>query len=108
MDLAINLIYTILWTVEGVTMPRHCYELVYPVEKNIWRFIIDGFIILFTVWEIKKQVEGRNSKIACCQELMLLPILYACFSSCPLRITLLTTKNESNLFQRQSKPDVNS
>ncbi|XP_028398325.1 transient receptor potential cation channel subfamily A member 1-like [Dendronephthya gigantea] len=63
MDLALNLIYTILWTIEGVTMPKYCYELVYPVDDNIWRFIIDGFIILFTFWEIKKQIkETRNAR----------------------------------------------
>ena len=61
MDLALNLVYTILWTVESVTMPKHGYELFLPLKENIWRLIISGIIILFTLMEIKKQVTSKNN-----------------------------------------------
>ena len=61
MDLALNLVYTILWTVESVTMPKYGYELFLPLKENIWRLIISGIIILFTLMEIKKQVTSKNN-----------------------------------------------
>ena len=56
LDVVLNLIYTILWTVEGVTLPKYGHELYLPVRKNIARIIISGLIILFTLAEIKRQV----------------------------------------------------
>ena len=61
MDLALNLTYTILWTVESVTMPRRGYQLYLPPKENISRLIISGIIILFTLMEIKKQVTSKKN-----------------------------------------------
>ena len=66
MDLVLNLMYTILWTVEGVTMPRHGYELYHPPEENIWRLIISGILILCTLMEIKKQVTSKKNALRLC------------------------------------------
>ncbi|XP_028398324.1 uncharacterized protein LOC114521948 [Dendronephthya gigantea] len=57
LDLGLNLIYTILWTVEGVTMPRNGHELYLPVRKNAWRYAVDSLILLFTLMEIKRQIK---------------------------------------------------
>ena len=59
LDLGLNLIYTILWTVEGVTMPKNGHELYLPVRKNAWRYAVDSLILLFTLIEIKRQVERK-------------------------------------------------
>ena len=56
LDLVINLIYTILWTLVGVTFPQNGKELYLPLKKNIWRITIHGLIVLFTLFEIKKQI----------------------------------------------------
>ena len=56
LDLVLNLIYTILWTVESVTIPKNGDELYTPLRENIWRLAMNGFIILFTLMEIKRQV----------------------------------------------------
>ena len=67
LDLVLNLIYTILWTIEGVTMPKSGHELYLPVRDNIWRIAIDSFIILFTLMEIKQQIKRTcYSKVSLC------------------------------------------
>ena len=61
MDMAFNLMYTILWTIEAVTMPRHGFELYLPgTQEKIWRLTLNSFIVLFTLMEIKKQVASKK------------------------------------------------
>ena len=71
LDLFLNLIYTILLTVEGVTMPKHGHELYLPVGENIWRFTIGGLLILFTLTETKRQIIGELQVV--------LFLLYRCY-----------------------------
>jgi hypothetical protein len=61
MDMALNLIYTMLWTIIAVTTPRYGHDLYLPLEDNIWRFIIAGMIVLFTLMEIKRQVTSKKN-----------------------------------------------
>ena len=56
LDLVFNLIYTILWSIVGVTLPRHGKELYLPLKKNILTITIHGLIVLFTLFEIKRQI----------------------------------------------------
>ena len=55
LDLVINLLYTILWTVLAVTLPNYGRDLYLPLGKNSWRLVIDIMIIFFTILEIRKQ-----------------------------------------------------
>ena len=61
LDLVLNLIYTILWTVECVSVPNDGHELYTPLKENIWRVAINAFVILFTLMEIKRQVVREYS-----------------------------------------------
>jgi hypothetical protein len=62
LDLVVNLVYTILWTVLAVTLPRHGRDLYIPLTTNIWRLFIVGILVLLTLVEIKKQI---FSKLGC-------------------------------------------
>ena len=57
--MAFNLFYTILWTVEAVTTPRHGSQLYEPLKENIDRLIINVFIVLITLMEITKKVTSK-------------------------------------------------
>ena len=59
LDLVLNLIYTILWTVESVTLPKQGHELYVPVRENIPRIVIHSLIVVFTLIEIKRQVTRK-------------------------------------------------
>ena len=59
LDLVVNLVYTILWTVFAVTLSRHGRDLYFPITSNIWRVIIDIFLILLTLVEIRKQILSK-------------------------------------------------
>ncbi len=67
MDMVLNLIYTIIWTVEAVTIPRYGNEFYQNATKHVWRLIIGGFIILFTLMEIKKQVTSKRMFVSLCR-----------------------------------------
>ncbi|XP_028405944.1 uncharacterized protein LOC114528490 [Dendronephthya gigantea] len=56
LDLVLNLLYTILWTILAVTLPRHGKDLYVPLVSNIWRIVIVGILILLTLNEIRKQI----------------------------------------------------
>ena len=59
LDLIINLVYTVLWTVIAVTLPSYGRELYLPLAENSWRLIIGIFLILFTIVEIRKQIVSK-------------------------------------------------
>ena len=58
-DIVLNLIYTTLWTVLAVTLPKHGRDLYIPLGANSWRLIIGIFLILLTVVEIRKQILSK-------------------------------------------------
>ena len=58
-DLMINLIYTVLWTVLAVTLPKYGKDLYVPIVPNSWRLIIGIFLILLTLVEIRKQAVSK-------------------------------------------------
>jgi hypothetical protein len=59
LDLVINVVYTILWTVLAVTLPKYGRDLYLPHGETAWRLIIGILLILFTVLEIRKQVMSK-------------------------------------------------
>ena len=59
LDIALNLTYTILWTVLAVTLPKHGRDLYIPIIPNSWRLIIGIFLILLTMVEIRKQILSK-------------------------------------------------
>lgn len=59
MDMVLNLGYTILWTVEAVTIPKHGSDVYHHPKNHAWRFIIIALIILFTLMEIIKLVLSK-------------------------------------------------
>ena len=61
MDLVLNLVYTILWTVLAVTLPMYGRDLYLPIEKKSWRLVIGILLVVFTVWEIRKQIIGKHA-----------------------------------------------
>ena len=61
LDLVINLIYTILWTVLGVTLPKEGQHLYTPLKDNVWRLILVAIIILLTLVETRKQILSKCS-----------------------------------------------
>ena len=63
MDMAFNLMYTVLWTIAAVTLPKYGRELYLPLEDKVWRLTLNGFIVLFTLMEIKKQVASKKNGI---------------------------------------------
>ena len=53
--LIINLLYTIIWTVIVVTLPRNHSDAFYtPLKKNAWRIVIDTVGCLMTLVFIVK------------------------------------------------------
>ncbi|XP_028408521.1 uncharacterized protein LOC114531074 [Dendronephthya gigantea] len=56
LDLVINLVYAILWTVLAVTLPRIGQDLYWPLAEHSWRLVIGILLILFTIMEIRKQI----------------------------------------------------
>ena len=58
-DLVLNLVYTILWTVLAVTLPKHGRDLYLPIGKNSWRLVIGILLVIFTIMEIRKQIIGN-------------------------------------------------
>ena len=59
LDLVINLLYAVLWTILAVTLPQNGQDLYLPPGKNSWRLIIDILLIFFTMLEIRKQVLSK-------------------------------------------------
>ena len=66
LDLIINLVYTVLWTVLAVTLPNNGRDLYLPHADTAWRLTIGILLILFTVLEIRKQVVSKYKH--CCSE----------------------------------------
>ena len=64
-DIVLNLIYTILWTVLAVTLPKFGRDLYIPLAANSWRLIIGIFLILLTVVEIRKQILSKCTMWSC-------------------------------------------
>ena len=58
-ELVLNLVYTILWSVIGVSLPKTGREMYEPLGENIWRLVIGILLILLTIWEIKIQVMSK-------------------------------------------------
>ncbi len=58
-DLVLNLIYTILWTVLAVTLPKQGENLYSPLKSNAWRLVIVGLLIVLTLVEIRKQILSK-------------------------------------------------
>ena len=58
-DLVLNLVYTILWTAIGVTLPKYGRDLYLPIRENVWRLTIGVLLILLTFVEIRKQVTSK-------------------------------------------------
>ena len=61
LDLVINLLYTILWTVLGVTLPKEGQHLYTPLRDNVWRLILVAILILLTLVETRKQILSKCS-----------------------------------------------
>ena len=59
LDLVINLVYTILWTVLAVTLPKHGRDLYLPVGEKSWRLVIGILLMFLTILEIRKQIIGK-------------------------------------------------
>ena len=57
--LVMNLVYTILWSVIGVSLPKTGREMYEPLKENVWRLLIGILLILLTLWEIKIQVMSK-------------------------------------------------
>ena len=57
--LVLNLVYTILWSVIGVTLPKTGREMYEPLGENIWRLLIGISLILLTLWGIRVQVISK-------------------------------------------------
>ncbi|XP_028405932.1 uncharacterized protein LOC114528470 isoform X2 [Dendronephthya gigantea] len=55
-DLALNLIYTTLWTLLAITLPKYGRDLYIPIGPNSWRLVVGIFLILLTIVEIRKQI----------------------------------------------------
>ena len=60
-DLVLNIVYTILWTVLAVTLPRYGRDLYLPIGKNSWRLVIGILLVIFTILEIRKQIIGKRN-----------------------------------------------
>lgn len=56
LDLTTNLLYSVLWTVLGVTLPHKASELYTPLRERWWRLVLAILVILLTFVEIFKQV----------------------------------------------------
>ena len=57
--IVLNLVYTILWSVIGVTLPKTGREMYEPLGENIWRLLIGISLILLTLWGIRVQVISK-------------------------------------------------
>ena len=66
LDLVINLIYTILWSVLGVTLSKSGKDLYSPLSSNVWRLIIVAIIILLTLVETRKQILSKSFNVRAC------------------------------------------
>ena len=49
---AINLIYTLIWTILGILLPRHGENYYTPMSSNWWRMLLELFGLLLTVYFI--------------------------------------------------------
>ena len=56
LDLATNLLFSILWTVLGVTLPHKAKELYEPLSERWWRLVLAILVMFLTFVEIFKQV----------------------------------------------------
>ncbi|XP_046863992.1 transient receptor potential cation channel subfamily V member 6-like [Xenia sp. Carnegie-2017] len=56
LDLATNLLFSILWTILGVTLPNNANELYEPISKRWWRLLLAILVMLLTFLEIFKQM----------------------------------------------------
>ena len=56
LDLATNLLFSILWTVLGVTLPHKANELYEPLSNRWWRLVLAILVMFLTFLEIFKQV----------------------------------------------------
>ena len=59
LDLVMNLIYAILWTVLAVSLPSKGKDLYWPLVDQLWRVIIGILLILLTIMEIRKQILSK-------------------------------------------------
>lgn len=59
-DLAMNLVYAILWSVLAVTSPIDGKELYLPWSEKAWRLAIFVIVCLMTLDEIRRQITGNN------------------------------------------------
>ena len=49
---AINLFYTLIWTVLGIFLPRHGEKYYSPMSETWWRLVLEVFGVLMTVYFI--------------------------------------------------------
>lgn len=56
LDLATNLLFSILWTVLGVTMPHDADKLYKPLQECWWRLVLAILVMFLTFVEIFKQI----------------------------------------------------
>ncbi|XP_065055381.1 transient receptor potential cation channel subfamily A member 1-like isoform X4 [Rhopilema esculentum] len=62
---AINLFYTLIWTVLGIFLPRHGEKYYSPISETWWRLVLEVFGVLMTVYFIFSEIrqvrqEERN------------------------------------------------
>ena len=66
-DLVLNLLYTILWTILAVSLPKQGRDLYLPIAENSWRLVIGILLVIYTIVEIRKQVIGNSFIYFCLQ-----------------------------------------
>eukprot|EP00111_Clytia_hemisphaerica_P019381 TCONS_00057216-protein len=105
---AINLLYTILWTALGITMPRDDVTAYYsPLSDNIWRICLEVISLILAVYFIVKQVvevqrsETRERKYKEWKKRELERDLMYCHERWPEEHRYLTS--EINLIETSSK-----
>ncbi|XP_028409086.1 transient receptor potential cation channel subfamily A member 1 homolog [Dendronephthya gigantea] len=53
LDLVLNTVYAILWTILGVTLPQHPNERYTPLSGMWWRVTLEVCILLLTIYETR-------------------------------------------------------
>ena len=61
--LVLNLLYAILWSGEGVTLPRYGRDLYVPLQDHVWRIAVGVLVIFLTIVEIKKQITSEYASL---------------------------------------------
>lgn len=58
-NLGLNLLYAIMWTVLAVTSTTDGQNLYLPWSENVWRLVVSIIVCLMTTDEIRRQITGN-------------------------------------------------